>query len=1601
MKKAVSVALCLLLLAPTAVDASSVTGLKSLNNEQRGADYKMSDESLSKIYDKVRTNSPTKEIVPTNPERDLGALVSGTPPENNPSEVFGISSNNFPPIVSPVEEQQLAWLVNNNIISREKQILVDGTGANVVRNEILFDNGDPLSTLGKTNFLMGMYKAVFGVIGSRPLLVKTPSVRNAEKQIVTPGKDDQGNPIDVVKYEEAKDQQVSGTGETYRYVPYGKDSPEIKTFDEGDYYVVVSPNVPELYLKSLVDKGIIPLDTVANFQFQKDYSLLGSNKDGGSYRVYPRWYNELNPYMVSSGAEQASDVSNYSPESKVWGDTFTVSGTDNVDISSNDRGFVKDAVQITSKSEEVAYFTDEELSTISALKYVESLLRLTEKDMTDTEARIVTYKYGASYLNDLEESDRKTVMFLTAKGILNFEDETEYKGLYSMLTKSMAYKLMYRVANKDARLDFSQIQLTDSDNFWIGKGFGQVELKMNYLNEAKYDAYQKDDGTYQFSAIPDVQTLNVEEKPLTAAVEKSSGSFLGIKLFTKRSSFAAPATSGLKEYTVTKVFDNAEKYEYRGIRLTDLDLLRKAEWVVSAEESQSDGRVTVKFKLNSNSVYVALEAIDSNIAVGTNFLFNTSGVTAVSKYDVDGKEVTLVPESIFRDNGPELGQKIAIMSDKVIKNLETGNTAVLLQDGNIALVGTHVIHSKELMVTAINGEKYYNLEIIKYLLSNAYISSLDPHSIYFSSSELSERLANVIGSTGNSIGKTYVARFNVPSRSDDVKLVNKFEKLAFVNISQLSSAGNFLVRNFEVLDKNKQKMTYTVIMQLTYRLPDKDAGFLNPLYKKSNPGFNDINNFIFKRPDDKELADWWDNNYYLSNAIANVFYGTKGVQYIRSGYLAPSLTVLYNSAGVIQEKHLQSFLQDVGAQLPEDWVQKFVGDTKGYNQPAKYGDDTNNKNSKFYPEKFLPTNSYPKWVHAMFNNSVQTAATQGYSGAAVGDRNNTELWRHLMESRKFSAMSGIPYGDKSKLYIDGTTTYIETNGGAIFTRISEEDPRFPSRLVVDGKVIDDDTDFSKGKEISFKPDTRTPEVSTGDWHGKQVTDANGNKFYVTNTSGGFFYLVDAMPVEGKPYLSKRGTNDIYEIEGTITRKNGAASGPFKNALKTRYLELYKSFTDVGLTGYGKSAIAWDKARTVTGLPSSQHVKGKTVYLDLGHTSLKKDSTKVFYTVGTSSYKTLNEVKGSVRAHVQIQLDANYWAINQSGQIYARKTFPELQVGNIYFSGINQGVIDSIIYKSVGVNSVAEIRNGAKLLVGDIEFTKVDGVFVSAPQENLKSWKTVLSDAENKTKVKTAIFNALAGMAINTSGKKTVDTSFVPIPLVSFVTAQGLAKPVDVKGKKTILGGGGVENKAYVYKYKDDTFTLDGYTKGNPPAVSGVVFYIRLDKNLVARKLDSEGLRYQLMLSTSALSEGYLSDVPFFTEDLNLNPAEDLALLASKTNFRIPTGAEDIKDRYLQLFKEGFMTDVQTTIKGLIVAILSYLIVVTWAVFTMLKLPFFYGLLEIIRNPSRSSNRSGIDLVRVLSFGIYNMDSTLSVAKLLLGSIAMVFIINLVLSFQVV
>ena len=452
----------------------SVTGIHLINNLCQNSDYKLTKDQYNKIKTKINPSSKTVEDY--NPEDTRQNLID--------------------------TDSTTSYLISNNVISRFERFSYKNGKVTFSTDPLVMptDTNYTSKIYRKSDLYVALYKAVYGVLDSKPVVFNLPSIRtvNGSNSVVS----------DVVNYK-------------------GKEG--TASFAEGDYWAYVSPNVYEQYLAKLLDKGLIDESELIqdnNHTFVSEYKKLSKKS------VKPAWYND-------------GTVAYAGKDNKALGKSFTYNS------------------KCKLKHKKYNYFVDEQIDEMEALSIIEDFMRLTEKNMTKTEANIITYKYGANALSGLAEKDTDTVSFLVAKGILNFEDE-DFPNYYSTFSTDSAYDLIYRFANKDARYDFSKVTLTDEESFWAKKGFSQNKLSVIRTTTVPTVETVESGVTYKDiveSNNPDEDTEDLEEndgwKTIGKVKQKLEAALLHFS--PVKQAYALKANT-YENYKVVKLFDNKMNY---------------------------------------------------------------------------------------------------------------------------------------------------------------------------------------------------------------------------------------------------------------------------------------------------------------------------------------------------------------------------------------------------------------------------------------------------------------------------------------------------------------------------------------------------------------------------------------------------------------------------------------------------------------------------------------------------------------------------------------------------------------------------------------------------------------------------------------------------------------------------------------------------------------------------------------------------------------------------------------------------------------------------------------------------------------------------------
>lgn len=1407
----------------TPVFADTISEINFLNNTNKQSDYKLDEGQIKQYKDSIKSNSDILEVDSTDNGRALNT-----------------------------SDAKYAYLINHNIVTRENSVFANTEGVNITSYKENLD-----TSIQRSNFLMGLYKSVYGVIPSRPVLFHTNS-----KRII--------------------DGEMQSVLSVDNYTPKGSDKKSSNgTYDfNGDYQIYVSPNVYELYLSEMLSKGLIKESEIKDSNFLKQYSENGTTVNGKV--IHARWSNKLPAYQPFN--TQGVTAPNECPSSPL-GEGWQIK-----DLDLN-RHTVLNPFVATTKTPN--YFKTEKLITIDALKYIEEFLRINEKDMSDTEADIIAYKYGTEYLLRLDGDDRETMSYLIAMGIVDFENPREFSNLYEPLSKDYAYTLLYRIANKAGRKDFSKIQLTDNESFWMKKGY--VENKIKIIN-----GMESRQPTTQSCKLVE---MNVGQQSITGGLI-SMFSWMGITAWAepidgtpvdykdsktqnevkkkvedkkeKAKEASKDSSSNLNMYAVTKVFYNVYDYTYNGKVIGELkegdDGITKIHYV-------KDDTLQITFNVNAPDSDQAIALVDSRIGykVGKHDVGQT--LQSITQIKQGNKFTTYVPANELNNADSE----IILINDKTLKNKKTGDTAILLQDNNIAMVGNTVIKgdSEEKMLVRINNETYYNLKVIIPLMTNAFVSDVDPSKIYVTKDLLKENIVPVYGS-GNIIEYCpVVLANNIPEFSGNGALYNE---------NLLTKGVTSLIRDFSI-NLNGKSTTVKVIVDWSYSMPKTPPGMRESL-NEDNFSVKNASAFLFTKPGsngesaDAEILGWWQDNKGLSNALANFMYGTQNKEYIQSGYLSPSVTLLVSN-GEGSEK------------LDKDLAVKQVFSGLTFSQD--------------YSKQFLNGNPN-SFIEKLFNGK---------------DKSNLNYFRRF----------NIYQGKETPQATDYSGLYATTLTGAIYRSIPN-DPRLSYT------------------NNTITVNTRTKETKDLDFEGKYVK-FHGKEFYAdgyAGKNGMYLRLVSKYPIKG---IAK-------SVDGGYTIIDSSGD------------DLLKQFTNKMLDNIDsnacmKSPSIKEASRLV---PVDDLEDGK--YVIEGELKEIQNTKKLDIEIKSLDSPELQDV----RAFPAIYLKRTNFRL-QDGELVPQVNSPFIEQGNIFYSGLNSSMISKLLDDNSKVVSFNKLPDGAKVLISDATFIKRGSSLVSQPIENSALVTNIINAIQlNKDPaMQSAILKYFSGINIDYSGR--------PLSLTSYIKSASVGTLLENTKYNDTLFRNGMN-----YGLMSEDNNQSQYEAGYVPKT--VTIQISLDESINFIPIDNRNDVYTLKYVTNKFSEGYIDNVSMFSETLGLTIQDDLFLSLQRNKFEPMRNATKYIQEFQQLYKDALRGDARTALVSILTWILTYLIVMTWFAFSVLYFQVGKNLLLIIRDPIRTSDRRGIDLLKFFSFGVFNLDMDFPPYRLFIGDVLLFLLLYIVL-----
>lgn len=1313
--------------------------------------------------------------------------------------------------------------------------------------------------------------------------------------------------LDVIQVPDAYDLVHDDNGDRYHYSA---------TSVNGDIFVYWSPNVYELYINHAVKSGLV----------EKPEKWSGSVGNSG---------------VQFCGSLQSSVGGG------VLGSTIAVGSR-----------------KITERRPSF-YGAKEHMTLLNALRLVENFMRVNDDDMSQAEEQIVRYKLNLYMLDDLDEEDKSTMTYLIAKGVVDYTNANLIGDLHKEAKYANLLPVVYRVANKKARLDFSEIQLTDSDKQWQAEGFYEQVMPVSECSQEPYCPASR------VAGVSEVEEEAYSEQLSSLAFSQTAEKQ---RLFLFPISVSAKSTNKRnKKYEVVKTVDKVNTYTYKGVKVSKLfKLLQgsgsgKSEKIpkeldeikeMTVEYNGSDLDVyELKFSIESSSERDAILAIDNTFKLKKIISGKKKMLSCVTRINTDsGEQITMVSQDSLKQSF----SRISVLEDKVLLNTQTGAMAYLSEEQNFALVGNSVITSEYAVIcSSKGGEVYYNLDVLLSIMPEAYVQYIGSAANIIVYDILAEKAVSYSTSLTNAVDNplkaVYVKAAATETKTvgneedslsgaleimDDSYSLKKSEKVChLIKLSSVSSGISMLSKDFSVQDGD-DVYTGTVIVDWKYVVPSIDDFNASEWYEESvrsdSLTYQEAVTNLTTPPKDlnvsknktavTSLQQWWESNYGMSNALCNFMYGTSGKSYVSSGYLAPSVTLLIDDRDFlsknasVQNRILKCVFQDK-VLLGDDYI-KYNGGKQGAFWKTFYGFASLGSSGNVYPGLDMNVQSLAASERTF---SVYTKTTKKKSNASkVGDC----------------------YGIK----------YFVSDSGAVYLNLASDKTRFSYRTDADGMI----------KALTIN--TRRQNVFRVG--GNTSVKYGGTKLIYLATSNG---TMNFLPSE----VTSGGSTAAFATKGYVKYGKGGriqyvpvdSGGEYPSDAEVRKLWLEKEGAITGedpVTLLGSKRLAsisgpqylFGKSSRLQGLSNGDYIyDGKYVYQYSRESGELPDFDRVD---DAGALKRMSRDRETVYGvfYYRFPVGSYFIAKTSNGPALCKGSVcASLNYVNVEYASLNSQLIESKLSDVQGIRSAGTLGKGMKLLIGDTVWVKSGDYWLSQPIKSGEAASRIITDGSADA-AKSILF-----------GTMPVKCSGIEYPLANYVKEISLGK---AKGSKMVKKLGILcmqDGKSGMYVYKNGKYKPADIKTG----VQYVSLAVSLDKELLVRPLDAAGSTWTVVYRANIGMESS-DQYPFFDGGLSFSKSRQASTQITSSQFSPSAAFLSIKHKFTEEFHKVLLGDFWSLLWLVLLSTASYMIVMSWFCYGVLTMGVGRMGFEALAMRDSSGKKRGIDVIKIFTFGIYSLDS---------------------------
>lgn len=322
----------------------------------------------------------------------------------------------------------------------------------------------------------------------------------------------------------------------------------------------------------------------------------------------------------------------------------------------------------------------------------------------------------------------------------------------------------------------------------------------------------------------------------------------------------------------------------------------------------------------------------------------------------------------------------------------------------------------------------------------------------------------------------------------------------------------------------------------------------------------------------------------------------------------------------------------------------------------------------------------------------------------------------------------------------------------------------------------------------------------------------------------------------------------------------------------------------------------------------------------------------------------------------------------NNDIVYKPTNTSLTNSTIFYSGIDNSAVSSVIAHAEGQEDLSQLPQGAKVLIQGMNFVKSGNYLVSSPITSPSQVEAVENSLNDSGALKTTIQNMFKGTNINFSGRS--------VSFSNYITEAELGTGANIAST----------DKGILYDNGGTDVLSDEGTYSDKGSAKGVVIQIQTSNDIKYMIVDKTNSVYSLVTSSDELASGYLPDTDMFNDYLGLSLNSELFLGLQKATYTKMNDVQkldrEIEDTYLGVFEKSFWSWVQS----ILTTLLAYMIIMSWICYMIVNFGIGYAFFDMFRNPTRNPNSKGLDIIHIVSFGIFDLDRKINVSIFFIGNI---------------